>query len=221
MKAACPIVVMAKAPLAGFAKTRLIPALGAEGAAALAARLLEHAVEQAVAAGTGPVGLCCTPDVNHAAFVRLAERYALLLTPQGDGDLGERMARALAHRLAEFERCLLIGADIPGLDAAYLRGAARALLDHDAVFGPALDGGYTLVGLRRPAPQLFEQMAWSTPDVMQHTRERLARLGLRHVELAPLADIDEPAGLAELPVAWLASRSLPCVDPGVRRDDES
>lgn len=202
MKPACPIIVMAKAPVAGFAKTRLIPALGAAGAAALAAQLLERAVEQAVAAGTGPVGLCCTPDLNHAAFVRLSKQHALLLTPQGDGDLGERMARALGHRLAEFERCLLIGADIPGLDAAYLRDAVDALRDHDAVFGPALDGGYTLIGLRRPAPQLFNAMAWSTPEVMQHTRERLERLGLRHVELAPLADIDEPADLAELPEAW-------------------
>ncbi|HEY0859206.1 MAG TPA: TIGR04282 family arsenosugar biosynthesis glycosyltransferase [Albitalea sp.] len=220
MNPACPIVVMAKAPVAGFAKTRLIPALGAEGAAALAARLLEHAVEQAVAAGTGPVGLCCTPDVNHAAFVRLAKQHALLLTPQGDGDLGARMARALAHRLAEFERCLLIGADIPGLNATYLRSAADALRTHDAVFGPALDGGYTLVGLRRPAPDLFEQMTWSTPEVMQHTRERLARLGLRHVELAPLADIDEPADLAGLPAAWLASGPLPFVAPGVCRDGD-
>ncbi|CAG0930264.1 2-phospho-L-lactate guanylyltransferase [Planctomycetaceae bacterium] len=220
MNTACPIVVMAKAPVAGFAKTRLIPALGPAGAAELAARLLDHAVEQAVAAGTGPVGLCCTPDANHPAFMRLARRHGLMLTPQGDGDLGARMTRALAHRLAEFERCLLIGADIPGLDAAYLRVAADALRDHDAVFGPALDGGYTLVGLRRPAPQLFEQMIWSRPEVMQHTRERLARLGLRHVELAPLADIDEPADLAELPVAWLASGRLPFVDPGVHRDDE-
>jgi glycosyltransferase A (GT-A) superfamily protein (DUF2064 family) len=112
------------------------------------------------------------------------------------------MARAFERGLREHGRVIVIGTDAPALDAAYLRGAAAALADHDAVFGPALDGGYTLVGLRRRAPALFEGMAWSTARVMDETRARLARLGLRHAELAPLADIDEPADLRHLPAAW-------------------
>jgi uncharacterized protein len=198
----CAVVVFAKAPLPGYAKTRLIPALGAEGAARLARGLLEAALDAALDAGIGPVELCCAPDARHPAFADLARRTEATLTDQGEGDLGERMARALARSLREHAAAIVIGTDAPGLDAAYLRGAADALAQRDAVFGPALDGGYTLVGLRRPAPALFEGIDWSTAHVMAQTRARLARLGLRHAELAPLADIDEPADLHHLPAAW-------------------
>ena len=204
MKSRCTVVVLAKAPVPGFAKTRLIPALGATAAAALAERLLAHAVGEAHAAGIGPVELCCAPDSDHPAFARLAEQGPLTLTCQDDGDLGARMARALDRALAESERALLIGTDLPALDAAVLQQAARALEGADAVFVPALDGGYGLVGLRRPAPSLFDNMVWSTPQVMAETRLRLAAAGLRHVELPRLADIDEPADLARLPPGWLA-----------------
>jgi len=198
----CPVIVMAKAPVAGFAKTRLIPALGAAGAAQLAERLLCHAVAEATAARTGPVDLCCTPDATHPAFERLAKQHAVKLSVQGDGDLGARMDRALQRALAMHARALLIGADIPGLDAAVLRSACDALDTHDAVFVPALDGGYALVGLRAAAPGLFDGVVWSTPQVMDRTRDRLAQLGLRHTELPPLADIDEPSDLDFLPPSW-------------------
>ena len=89
--------------------------------------------------------------------------------------------------------------DAPALDAAYLRQAAQALDAADAVFGPAVDGGYTLVGLKRPAPELFAMMQWSHPRVMADTRERIAARRLHHVELPVLHDIDEPADLVHLP----------------------
>lgn len=205
----CRVIVFAKAPLAGFAKTRLIPALGADGAAALALRLLQHTVTEALAAGLGPVELCTAPDTQHPAFRALADRVTL--SEQGDGDLGARMARALGRALGEGEggptadRCLLIGTDAPGVDRGYLRAAAQALDTHDAVFGPALDGGYTLVGLRHPAPGLFNGMRWSTAEVMADTRARLQALGLRHAELPALSDIDEPADLAHLPPGWIGN----------------
>lgn len=101
-------------------------------------------------------------------------------------------------------RSLLIGADIPALDADLLQRAAQALNDVDAVFVPAFDGGYALVGLRRPEPTLFEGMAWSTPTVMARTRERLLAAHLSFVELAPVADIDLPADLRHLPSCWRA-----------------
>lgn len=203
----CAVIVFAKAPIAGFAKTRLIPALGAAGAAGLALRLLRHAVAQAIEAGLGPVLLCCTPDARHPAFEDLAHHPAVTLAVQGEGDLGGRMDRALASALSDHATALLIGTDAPGLDAVYLRAAHAALQGRDAVFGPALDGGYTLVGLRRAAPGLFDAaMPWSTPQVMAETRRRIARLGLRHAELAPLADIDEPADLAHLPAHWRLDR---------------
>ena len=203
MKPATAVIVMAKAPVAGFAKTRLIPALGAEGAALLAARLLQHAVAQALAAALGPVELCCAPDHHHPAFASLRDASGLVWSDQGDGDLGARMARAFERRLPIDGAVLLIGTDAPALNAAMLQGAAAALADTDAVFVPALDGGYALVGLRRPAPSLFEAMTWSVSTVMARTRERLASAGLRHTELPPLADIDEAADLVHLPEGFL------------------
>jgi rSAM/selenodomain-associated transferase 1 len=191
---------MAKAPVAGYAKTRLIPALGESGAAALAARLLQHALEQARLAALGTVELCCAPDARHAGFSAWTHAPGVTLSDQGEGGLGQRMARAMDRALEFHDRVLLVGTDAPALDAKVLRSAAGALDDHDAVFVPALDGGYVLVGLRRPMPALFANMPWSTPEVMQRTRERLA--GITHVELAPLADIDVPADLMHLPPGW-------------------
>ena len=206
MKAAAStvLIVFAKAPVAGQAKTRLMPALGAAGAAELAARLLERAVAAGMSAGFDVVELCAAPDASHPTFGRLAARHAgLQLSVQGDGDLGARMHRALTRRLVDCGRVLLIGTDAPALDVAALRTAAQALAGHDAVFVPALDGGYALVGLSRPQPDLFTGMPWSTPRVMAETRERARRAGLRWAELPAVADIDEPADLIHLPAEWL------------------
>jgi len=198
------LIVFAKAPVAGQAKTRLMPALGAAGAADLAARLLERAVAAGMSAGFDAVELCVAPDASHPAFGRLAARHAgLQLSVQGDGDLGVRMHRALTRRLVGCDRVLLIGTDAPALDAPALRTAAQALTGHDAVFVPALDGGYALVGLSRPQPDLFTGMPWSTPRVMAETRQRARRAGLRWTELPAVADIDEPADLIHLPAEWL------------------
>jgi rSAM/selenodomain-associated transferase 1 len=197
------LIVFAKAPVAGLAKTRLIPALGAEGAAALAARLLRHTLAQGAAAGFGALELCAAPDATHPALVAAAREHGAALATQGEGDLGARMQRALGRRLAAHARVLLIGTDAPALDAAVLHQAATALATHDAVFVPALDGGYALVGLSAHAPErLFAGIAWSTPQVMTNTLERVAELGLRTALLAPLPDIDEPADLIHLPADW-------------------
>ena len=202
MKTSCAVIVFAKAPQAGYAKTRLIAALGAEGAASLAERLMHAAIDRAVEADVGPVELCVTPDRAHPSFGAAVRQRAIDITEQGGGDLGERMAHAFERVLGAHERALLIGTDAPLLDAPYLRAAAAALNDADAVFGPAADGGYTLVGLKRPAPGLFAGMRWSHDQVMAHTRQRLAALNLRHVELPMLHDVDEPADLRHLPAHW-------------------
>lgn len=197
------IIVFAKAPVAGLAKTRLAPALGMAGAAALAERMLRHALAQAVAAGIGPVELCAAPDASHPALRAAAAACGASLAGQGPGDLGLRMHRALARHLMQRGRALLIGTDAPSLDATVLRAAAQALVDHDAVFVPALDGGYALVGQRRADLRWFADMAWSHARVMDDTRERLRAAGVRWKELAPVADIDGPADLMYLPPGWL------------------
>lgn len=199
----CALVIFAKAPVPGFAKTRLIPALGAAGAAALAERMLVHAAQAGASAGLDTLEICAAPDAAHPVFTRLAGAHGFTLAVQGDGELGQRMHRAFGRVLASHDHALLIGTDAPALDAHLLTQARAALDGRDAVFVPALDGGYALVGLRRPQPSLFEAMAWSTPTVMANTRERLRAAGLTWAELPAVADIDEPADLAQLPAGWL------------------
>lgn len=196
------IIVFAKAPVPGLAKTRLAPALGAEGAAALAERMLHHTLAQAAAADIGPVELCAAPDATHPALRTAAAQHGASLGEQGTGDLGLRMHRAFARSLMSHGRALLIGTDAPSLGATVLRQAARALENHDAVFVPALDGGYALVGQRRADPRWFSDMSWSHARVMEQTRDRLRAAGVRWAELAPVADIDEPSDLAHLPQGW-------------------
>ena len=197
------IVVFAKAPVAGLVKTRLIPVLGAQGAAQLAQQLLEHAVDQAIHVLGATVELCMTPDLHDPALVALSQQFGVTLTAQGDGDLGVRMHRAFQRVLQTHGAAILIGTDVPALDTAMLRQALAALATHDAVFIPALDGGYALVGLRQPCAGLFEHMAWSTATVMQETRRRAARAHIHWHELPPVNDIDEPADLVHIPPAWL------------------
>lgn len=197
------IIVFAKAPIAGQAKTRLVPALGSTGAAALAERMLRHTLAQAGAAGIGPVELCAAPDASHPALRAAAAACGATLAEQGAGDLGQRMHRAFARHLGRGGRALLVGTDAPALDAAMLRRAARALAEHDVVFVPALDGGYALVGQRRADPRWFCAMRWSHPNVMADTRNRLREARVRWAELAPVADIDEPPDLVHLPPGWL------------------
>ncbi len=205
------LIVMAKAPVPGFAKTRLIPALGAEGAAKLAQRLLDHTMREAQVARFDEVTLACAPDTAHAAFAAFTAQRHVKLSAQGEGDLGARMQRAFerafennlaqgAHQVAL--RVLMIGTDAPALDAAVLRRAAEALADVDAVFVPAADGGYALIGLRCMLPALFTDMPWSTSAVMALTRERLSQAAMRHTELPQVHDIDEPADLVHVPKAW-------------------
>lgn len=195
------LVIFAKAPLAGFAKTRLIPALGAEGAAALARCMLSHALAQALAAGAQVVELCMSPAPSDQAWQGVALPQAVERSEQGEGDLGARMSRAIERAIAQQGSVLLMGTDCPALTAVHIAEAGRQLEQHDAVLMPAADGGYVLIGLRTPSPSLFTAMAWSTPTVLAETLRRMARLGLRVWQGPMLHDIDEPADLIHLPSA--------------------
>jgi len=194
------IVIFAKAPEPGQAKTRLIPALGAIGAAQLARRMLAYTLRQAVAAGAESVELCMTPASDDAHWSGVDLPSGVIRTAQGDGDLGEKMGRAVERvTAANRQAAVLIGTDCPALDASQLAEAARQLASHDAVLIPAADGGYVLIGLKAPCPEIFTGMAWSTSSVAVETLRRMALLGLS-VWVGPvLHDIDEPADLAHLP----------------------
>jgi hypothetical protein len=183
-------VIFAKAPAPGRVKTRLIPALGADGAAALAAEMLERTVAEALATGLA-VELCGDPDAArwHEA------REGLALTAQGDGGLGERLARAAARVLSE-EAVLLIGADCPELDRGRLLTAAEALEAQDSIIYPTQDGGYALLGLKRFDPSVFAGIDWSTSVVAAQTIARIEALGWSLRTGETLRDIDEPGDLA-------------------------
>ncbi len=201
------LIVFAKAPRPGRVKTRLAPLLGAAGAARLHARLVERALDTAVAARCGRVELHCAPGVRHPFFAALARRHGLTLRAQGRGDLGARMHRAFERALRAAGAAVLIGSDCPALRPADLRAAMRALGDGaDAVLAPAEDGGYALIGLRRASRRVFARVAWGGPDVLARTRRRLARLGWRWVELSTLWDVDRPEDYARLVRSRLVPR---------------
>lgn len=201
------LVIFAKAPQPGTAKTRLIPALGAEGAAALARRMLEHSIQQALAACAGPVELCMSPAPDDPAWQGITLPDAVARSAQGEGDLGERMARVI-FRITQQQPVLLMGSDCPGLTAARIGEAARQLQAHDAVLLPVADGGYVLIGLKAPFPELFTHMPWSTSAVAAETLRRMAALGLRVWQGPQLHDIDEAADLAQLPAGFASAKDL-------------
>lgn len=196
------IIVFAKAPRPGLAKTRLVPALGEHGAAALAERMLAHTLGEAVASGVGTVELCATPAPADAAWQGVELPDSVMRTAQGEGDLGVRMGHAARRAIEAGEAVLLIGTDCPALDAAGLRQAAHALRATDAVIAPTADGGYAVLGLHRFDASLFADIAWSTPAVAAITRARLRALGWSCTCLSVLHDIDEPADLVHLPPGW-------------------
>jgi uncharacterized protein len=187
------VAILAKAPVPGTAKTRLIPSIGAHAAAVLQERLTERTVETATTADIGPLTLWCTPDLAHASFQDLAARLPVVLKQQPDGDLGARMLGAIA---AGDGPTLVIGTDCPTFTTEILRAAAAALDDADVVLVPAEDGGYVLIGARATHPELFSGIAWGTASVVIETRERIAALGLTCSELPALWDVDTEADLA-------------------------
>lgn len=193
------VIVFAKAPMPGAVKTRLVPALGAAGAAELHKRLTMHALATAVAAGIGPVELCCTPDAEHPFFAACASAHGVSLTLQGAGDLGERMERAARRALAAHRAVAIIGTDCPALTRDHLRAAAAALEEGcAAALVSAEDGGYVLIALRRADAQLFSDIPWGGADVMRITAARLDALGWRWRDLGLLWDVDRPEDLARL-----------------------
>lgn len=192
------IAVFAKAPAPGAVKTRLAGLLGPDGAAGLHAGLVRHALATAAEARLGEVELWCSPDESHPFFARCASEFGATLRRQEGADLGERMCHAFDSSLARGAALIVIGSDCPALGAAHLREAAAALRTHDAVIAPAEDGGYVLVGLARPAPQLFDAVAWGTSAVMGETRARIAGHAIDCKELATLWDVDRPEDYARL-----------------------
>jgi uncharacterized protein len=187
---------MAKAPIPGVVKTRLIPTIGAHAAAVLQERLTERAIATALAADVGPVTLWCSPDATHSTFLKLVMQQRIILKRQPEGDLGARMLAATA---ASSDPVLVIGTDCPALTELHLRGAANALREgNDVTLIPAEDGGYVLIGTRTPQPAIFAGIAWGANTVLAETRGRIIEQRLGLTEQPPLWDVDTEADLARL-----------------------
>jgi len=200
------VVIMAKQPLAGQVKTRLCPPLAPDEAARLYGLFIQAIVEDTtrLAREPGPgraeVALAHTPAGAEAALRELVPA-ALPLFAQSEGDLGERLAAIFDGLLAKgHEQVLVIGSDCPDLPCELIHDAIARLADPavDLVLGPSPDGGYYLVGLKRPAPALFAGMAWSTEKVLAATLERARGLGLAVAMIQPWQDIDTHADLIDL-----------------------
>ncbi|MGJ8535584.1 MAG: TIGR04282 family arsenosugar biosynthesis glycosyltransferase [Parasphingopyxis sp.] len=187
------LVLFTRYPEAGEAKTRLIPALGKAGAAAIHKKLAERTV-RAMRDSRLPVEIRFT-GADRSAFAQwLGEDLAY--AEQGDGDLGDRLRAASTNPPVIF-----VGADCPDLQTSHLQQAAEALENSEIVIGPAEDGGYWLIGLASPHDRLFTDMAWGTEAVLPETLKRLEVKKTQPILLETLADCDRPEDLHRWP--WL------------------
>ncbi len=216
------LVVVAKQPEPGRVKTRLSPPLSPDEAAALAQALLDDTVRACLSVTGADLFLGYASSSGSSDW--FAARFPCAgLLPQGEGDLGARMARLFESVLGAHAAAVLVGADLPLLTAARIEAALDALTTPGSVvLGPALDGGYYLVGLRRPQPALFAPMAWSTPGVLAETLQRARGAGLSATLLPPERDLDTPSDLEWLETvrtglpagsavaSWLDSPALFC-----------
>ncbi len=190
------LVIFAKAPIAGQVKTRLCPPLTPDEAASLHGSFVLDALEHsktAIAKHRLPLDryLACAPSARHVFFQILGERHGVMLLDQVGEDLGSRMTHAFSTMFSSgYENALLVGTDIPSLPLNTYRDALALLGDHDLVLGPSRDGGYYLIGLKRPVPELFADIPWSTDRVLDLTRQKAERLGLKTGLLTVQRDID-------------------------------
>lgn len=194
------VAILAKAPVPGLAKTRLVPALGAIGAARLQRTLTLRTLDTAQQADIGPITLWCAPDEHHRFFRALARR-SVVCRPQPQGDIGDRMHAASVWQICQPGALplIILGTDCPALSSADLQAAAAQLrAGTPVVLQPAEDGGYVLIGLRAPVPKVFQGVDWSTDRVMAQTRARLQGLALAWWEAPMLWDVDVPADLDRL-----------------------
>ncbi len=189
------VAILAKAPIAGLAKTRLIPLLGAQAAARAQRQFIHQTHTVASQAAPGRVSIWCAPDASHPCFRVLHRLYGTPCFVQVQADLGARMLQAFTHHFAQYPQqpMLLVGTDCAVLAPGHLQQAAQALKHHDVVLIPAEDGGYVLIGMRQLVPSVFEDIVWSTPQVLRQTRQQLRRAGVTWHEISSLWDVDEPA----------------------------
>ena len=185
------LLLFTKAPEPGKVKTRLAAFLGKNAAANVYEKLLHDCLEMCVSAALCPVEICCNPSTGHNFFQQCRARYHTDLQQQLQGDIGQRMSHAIMSALQRAAHVVLIGADCPALTADDLDTAFHALQQGtDVVLGPAADGGYYLIGMSTHHPGLFENVPWSTHQVLAATETLLRKQGLSWHSLPVHRDVD-------------------------------
>ncbi|MBA5869523.1 MAG: DUF2064 domain-containing protein [Nitrospira sp. CR2.1] len=213
--ASTALVIFAKAPIPGHVKTRLCPALTEDEAATLHGSFVLDTLERtkaAVAKFILPVDryLACAPSSTHVFFRIMEARHGVTLLDQEGEDLGRRMQQAFAALFARgYRQVCLVGTDVPSLPLTHYRDAVEFLARHDLVLGPAQDGGYYLIGMTTPHPQLFEGIPWSTDQVSALTQQKAKASGLNLALLPVWRDVDTVDDLQRLIEDCAADKTRP------------
>lgn len=194
------IMVFARAPIPGRCKRRLIPAIGRDGAAHLHASLVDQTLSRVQATSNVTAALWCTPSTEDAFLQSCAERHGIALKAQSGRDLGARMQYAFETTLRTAPWAIILGTDCPALKTSDVQQAVDAMRNGaDAVAGPAFDGGYYLLGLRRTSASLFRELPWGTEKVWEITRRNLEILGWSCTTTTWHHDLDRPEDLDQFP----------------------
>ncbi len=184
------LILFARTPVPGVAKTRLQTRYSASEAGAIAAIMLDETCKRAHTHWPGDIVLAAWPSTNHPQLRSLARRYSLTLAAQPEGDLGDKMYMMLERMCVDGRSAAVMGCDVPHCPAEVFVEAHAVLAAGGAVLGPTADGGYYLVGTNRPAPELFAGIRWGGSDVAAQTRDRASGLGFRFHELPMINDVD-------------------------------
>jgi len=189
------LLIFTKSPVLGEVKTRLQPDYSQEQSLTLHKNMMLNTLALTKKLNNIDIELCCTPSRNTMFFLECENQYPLTLSDQQGADLGERMAFSLSVALQTHAKVIIVGTDCPALDEEYIEQAIQALEHHDVVLGPAEDGGYVLLGLRKFSAELFSDISWGSNRVLEQTRQVLEDLSWSYKELGIMHDIDRPEDL--------------------------
>jgi len=193
------LLIFTKSPVLGEVKTRLQPGYSQEQSLTVHKNLLLNTLEKTKEVNGVDIELCCTPDRTTMFFLDCENNFPVSLSNQCGADLGERMAFAFSVALQTYEKVVVIGTDCPSLNEAYISQAFVSLEENNAVIGPAVDGGYVLLGLRKFSPEIFQGISWGSGTVFVQTENALNDLSWSYTELEIMHDVDRPEDLQRYP----------------------
>ncbi|MBL4761237.1 MAG: TIGR04282 family arsenosugar biosynthesis glycosyltransferase [Gammaproteobacteria bacterium] len=201
-KTAVKVLLFAKAPVAGYCKTRLIPALGLEATTHLHQKMINHCLATLQTMQRRNHKLYSyelwSDDSQHAFIAQAGATHQIKIQQQSGTDLGQKMFNALNTALKTSKKVILIGSDCPEIDSDYIDLAKQKLDSCDVVIGPAIDGGYVLIAVRKITPEIFNYINWGSDQVLQQTKSQLQQSSLSWCLLSALTDIDTAADLQRL-----------------------